>query len=157
MLNSVLFVMFQYAFESLFRSLHFALMDNCCREYLFLCDFFMASGTSALDLFNVVLGKTLSIFLVCTASNLDSFHSQKRCCKYAEYKLKGLYHRVMSSKGAYKVANNVDPDQNAHQTDLDLHSLHRLSKTEDHYDRARGYTQKHNILHSTTTIDFSER
>ena len=55
---------FQYTFESLFRSLHFALMDNSCREYLFLTDFFMASGTSALDLFNVVMGKTLSIFLV---------------------------------------------------------------------------------------------
>ena len=56
---------FQYTFETLFRSLHFALMDNSCREYLFLTDFFMVSGTAALDLFNVVMGKTLSIFLVC--------------------------------------------------------------------------------------------
>jgi len=54
----------QYTFESLFRSLHFALMDNASREYLFLTDFFMASETTALDLFNVVLGKTLSIYLV---------------------------------------------------------------------------------------------
>ncbi|KAL4219562.1 Vacuolar protein sorting-associated protein 52 [Mactra antiquata] len=53
----------RFTFESLFRSLHFALMDNACREYLFLTDFFMASGTSALDLFNTVLGKTLSIYL----------------------------------------------------------------------------------------------
>lgn len=53
----------RYTFETLFRSLHFALMDNSCREYLFLTDFFMVSGTAALDLFNVVMGKTLSIFL----------------------------------------------------------------------------------------------
>ncbi|XP_060590852.1 vacuolar protein sorting-associated protein 52 homolog [Ruditapes philippinarum] len=53
----------RYTFESLFRSLHFALMDNACREYLFLTDFFMASGTSAIDLFNTVFGKTLSIYL----------------------------------------------------------------------------------------------
>ncbi|KAH3798933.1 hypothetical protein DPMN_152537 [Dreissena polymorpha] len=39
-------------------------MDNASREYLFLTDFFMASTTTALDLFNTVLGKTLSIFLV---------------------------------------------------------------------------------------------
>ncbi|WAR31449.1 VPS52-like protein [Mya arenaria] len=49
--------------RSLFRSLHFALMDNSSREYLFLTDFFMASETTAIDLFNVVLGKTLSIYL----------------------------------------------------------------------------------------------
>ncbi|XP_052789808.1 vacuolar protein sorting-associated protein 52 homolog [Mya arenaria] len=53
----------RYTFESLFRSLHFALMDNSSREYLFLTDFFMASETTAIDLFNVVLGKTLSIYL----------------------------------------------------------------------------------------------
>ncbi|KAL7868496.1 hypothetical protein SRHO_G00098800 [Serrasalmus rhombeus] len=34
-----------------------------CREYLFLSDFFMVAGNSALDLFNSVMGKTLSMFL----------------------------------------------------------------------------------------------
>lgn len=53
----------KYNFESLFRSLHFALMDNCSREYLFLVDFFMVSGTAALDLFNAIMGKTLTFFL----------------------------------------------------------------------------------------------
>ena len=33
----------------------------------------MASGTAALDLFNVVIGKTLSIFLVCCFSLLIWF------------------------------------------------------------------------------------
>lgn len=54
----------QYPFESLFRSQHYALLDNSCREYLFLCDFFLVAGTPALDLFNTVMGKTLTLFLV---------------------------------------------------------------------------------------------
>lgn len=54
----------QYPFETLFRSQHFALLDNGCREYLFLSDFFMVAGNSALDLFNCIMGKTLGMFLV---------------------------------------------------------------------------------------------
>lgn len=53
----------KHNFESLFRSLHFAIMDNCCREYLFLVDFFMVSGSSASDLFNAIMSKTLSLFM----------------------------------------------------------------------------------------------
>ncbi|XP_072015361.1 vacuolar protein sorting-associated protein 52 homolog [Amphiura filiformis] len=53
----------KHTFESLFRSQHYALLDNCCREYLFVCDFFMVSSNSAQDLFNAILGKTLSMFL----------------------------------------------------------------------------------------------
>ncbi|KAL7975974.1 hypothetical protein Chor_011742 [Crotalus horridus] len=53
----------RYPFESLFRSQHYALLDNSCREYLFLCDFFLVAGTPALDLFNAVMGKTLAMFL----------------------------------------------------------------------------------------------
>ncbi|XP_055521694.1 vacuolar protein sorting-associated protein 52 homolog [Leucoraja erinacea] len=53
----------RYPFESLFRSQHYGLLDNSCREYLFLCDFFMVTGNSAQDLFNAIKGKTLSIVL----------------------------------------------------------------------------------------------
>lgn len=54
----------QYPYETLFRSQHYALLDNGCREFLFLSDFFMVVGNSALDLFNSIMGKTLSMFLV---------------------------------------------------------------------------------------------
>ena len=54
----------QFSFEMLFRSQQFALLDNCCREFLFLQDFFIVSGQHAQDLFNSVLGKTLAMFLV---------------------------------------------------------------------------------------------
>ncbi|XP_064616275.1 vacuolar protein sorting-associated protein 52 homolog [Liolophura sinensis] len=53
----------RYTFESLFRSLHYALLDNSCREYLFIVDFFIVSGSAAQDLFNVVMGKTLTLFM----------------------------------------------------------------------------------------------
>uniref|UniRef100_A0A8C6WHJ0 Vacuolar protein sorting-associated protein 52 homolog n=1 Tax=Neogobius melanostomus TaxID=47308 RepID=A0A8C6WHJ0_9GOBI len=53
----------RYPYETLFRSQHFGLLDNGCREFLFLCDFFMVTGNSALDLFNCIMGKTLAMFL----------------------------------------------------------------------------------------------
>ena len=56
--------MFQYSFESLFRSQQYALLDNCCREYLFVVEFYMVSGIAAHDLFTAIMGKTLSMFLV---------------------------------------------------------------------------------------------
>ena len=58
------FLVLQYSFESLFRSMHFTLLDNSCREYLFLADFFMVEKNAARDLFTAVFGKTLSLFLV---------------------------------------------------------------------------------------------
>ncbi|XP_065146961.1 vacuolar protein sorting-associated protein 52 homolog [Paramisgurnus dabryanus] len=53
----------RYPYETLFRSQHYALLDNGCREFLFLSDFFMVAGNSGLDLFNSIMGKTLSMFL----------------------------------------------------------------------------------------------
>uniref|UniRef100_A0A8C1PS18 Vacuolar protein sorting-associated protein 52 homolog n=1 Tax=Cyprinus carpio TaxID=7962 RepID=A0A8C1PS18_CYPCA len=61
----------QYPYETLFRSQHYALLDNGCREFLFLSDFFMVAGNSALDLFNSIMGKTLSMFL----KNLSTYLS----------------------------------------------------------------------------------
>ncbi|XP_040180900.1 vacuolar protein sorting-associated protein 52 homolog [Rana temporaria] len=61
----------RYPFESLFRSQHYALLDNSCREYLFLSEFFLSSGLAAQELFNTVMGKTLSMFL----KHIDSYVS----------------------------------------------------------------------------------
>lgn len=48
-------------YEKLFCSEQFALMENACREYLFLTEFFMVQGNSALDLFTQIFGKTLHL------------------------------------------------------------------------------------------------
>lgn len=51
----------KYTPEALFRSVHYALLDNACREYIFLKEFFMAgSETQAGDLFSSVFSRTLS-------------------------------------------------------------------------------------------------
>ncbi|XP_039256225.1 vacuolar protein sorting-associated protein 52 homolog [Styela clava] len=66
----------RYPFESLFRSEHYAFMDNCCREYLFLCDFFLVTKASAQEMFNSVMGKTISMLMKHVASYTnDSFDS----------------------------------------------------------------------------------
>lgn len=54
----------QYAFEALFRSEQYALVDNACREYLFLMEFFMVQGTQAQELFNQIMGKTMTLLTV---------------------------------------------------------------------------------------------
>lgn len=66
-------VFFQYSFENLFRSLQYALLDACCREYHFVCDFFMLSGDAAQDLFNAIMGKALAVYLV-SSSHCTTFY-----------------------------------------------------------------------------------
>lgn len=56
--------MLQYPFEALFRSEQYALVDNSCREYLFLSEFFMVQGLEAQKLFSKILGRTLNLLVV---------------------------------------------------------------------------------------------
>ncbi|CAF1010921.1 unnamed protein product [Rotaria sp. Silwood1] len=51
----------KYPYEYLFRSEQYALLDNCCREYLFLCDFFMLNNRSAPDFFMEIFEKTFKL------------------------------------------------------------------------------------------------
>jgi len=52
----------RYTPEALFRTVHFALLDNACREFFFLRDFFMTGGEAqTVDLFKQVFTKTLGL------------------------------------------------------------------------------------------------
>ncbi|EDW36829.1 GL25904 [Drosophila persimilis] len=53
----------RYTVEALFRSEQYALVDNACREYLFVTEFFMVRGSQAQDLFNQIMGKTLTLMI----------------------------------------------------------------------------------------------
>ncbi|CAH0725898.1 unnamed protein product, partial [Brenthis ino] len=53
----------KYSYEALFRSLQYALVDNSCREYLFTTEFFHVKGSHAQELFDRILGKTLSLLV----------------------------------------------------------------------------------------------
>lgn len=59
----------QYPYEALFRSEQYALVDNACREYLFCTEFFMVRGGQAQDMFNQVMGKTLTLLIVSIKSD----------------------------------------------------------------------------------------
>ncbi|XP_033335141.1 vacuolar protein sorting 52 [Megalopta genalis] len=59
----------RYHYEALFRSEQYALVDNACREYLFLTQFFKVRDAQAMDIFNQVMGKTLNLMV----KNLQSF------------------------------------------------------------------------------------
>ena len=64
LIANITLVFLQYTFEALFRSEQYALVDNACREYLFVTEFFMIRGAQAQDLFNQILGKTLTLMIV---------------------------------------------------------------------------------------------
>ncbi|XP_037039849.1 vacuolar protein sorting-associated protein 52 homolog [Bradysia coprophila] len=53
----------RYSYEALFRSEQYALVDNACREYLFGTEFFMVRGAQAQDLFNQIMGKTMTLMI----------------------------------------------------------------------------------------------
>lgn len=57
-------LLLQYTVEALFRSEQYALVDNACREYLFVTEFFMVRAAQAQDLFNQIMGKTLTLMIV---------------------------------------------------------------------------------------------
>ena len=63
-LNYVIFYLsslLQYPFEVLFRSQQFALLDYCCREYIFLSQFFLVTETDVLKLFKNVMSSTIQL------------------------------------------------------------------------------------------------
>ncbi|RWS27982.1 vacuolar protein sorting-associated protein 52-like protein [Leptotrombidium deliense] len=62
----------KFPVESIFRSVQYALLENACREYLFIADFFNVNSNTCLDLFNAVFGRTLSLL---AKSSEDEFHS----------------------------------------------------------------------------------
>ncbi|KAK9509965.1 hypothetical protein O3M35_004846 [Rhynocoris fuscipes] len=59
----------RYPYEALFRSEQYALVDNACREYLFICEFFMVKDSAAMDLFSAIMGKTLYLLV----KNLEAY------------------------------------------------------------------------------------
>jgi hypothetical protein len=53
----------KYPLEGIFRSHQFAVLDNSCREYLFLTDFFILNPDQAMDHFNIVMSRSLHLFV----------------------------------------------------------------------------------------------
>ncbi|TRY62008.1 hypothetical protein TCAL_08474 [Tigriopus californicus] len=51
----------KFSYEVLFRSEQFCFLENACREYVFITQFFMVEGNELNDLFHLILGKTESL------------------------------------------------------------------------------------------------
>lgn len=52
----------RYTPEMIFRTVHYALLDNACREFLFLKQFFITSGEKqTIELFNSIFARTLTL------------------------------------------------------------------------------------------------
>lgn len=51
----------RFPYEKLFRSLHFALLDTSCREFLFSIEFFKIKEVAALRFFQEVMGRALTL------------------------------------------------------------------------------------------------
>lgn len=58
-----------HSFESLFRSIHYALLDSACREYLFICDFFLPSEQAKITMFNMIFSQILQTLI----SHLETY------------------------------------------------------------------------------------
>lgn len=78
----------KYSYEIVFRSQHYALADNACREYLFLCEFFHVERAPAMELFQEVMGKTCTIYTVgklyFRISSNDKFFLTGVCFQYTQ-------------------------------------------------------------------------
>lgn len=53
-------IYFQFPYEALFRSVQYALLDNACREYLFISEFYMVKPPHSIQVFNRIWDKTLT-------------------------------------------------------------------------------------------------
>ena len=60
----IFFTFFKLPYECIFRSEQYALLENACREYLFICDFYMMQDKFAYDLFYTIFGKTIHFYQV---------------------------------------------------------------------------------------------
>ncbi|RWS07403.1 vacuolar protein sorting-associated protein 52-like protein, partial [Dinothrombium tinctorium] len=94
----------KYPMESLFRSVQYTLVDNACREYLFISEFFNVNFNSCLELFNCVFGRTLMLIVKHCE---DEFHSSYDAiglflCLHLVYRYRLLSHkRAVPALDAY--------------------------------------------------------
>lgn len=94
----------KHSFETLFRSQQYALVDNACREYLFITEFFMVQENNAQELFNCILGKTLAMLLKHIETYVQECYDSIALflCIHIAYKYQILMHkRAVSALDKY--------------------------------------------------------
>lgn len=98
----------QYAYEALFRSEQYALVDNACREYLFGTEFFIVRGGQAQDLFNQIMGKTLTLLIVSVHILFVDFHIQFKEPKFFDISRRKEVHSPSYRWPHYRYPNRFE-------------------------------------------------
>jgi len=85
----------QYHYEALFRSFNYALLDNCCREYLFIKDFFLMENTAADKLFKKIMSKTLQLVKAHLAEQVEKTNDSIALfiCVHVIYRFQIICHK----------------------------------------------------------------
>lgn len=86
----------KYTTEAIFRSIHYATLDNSSKEYFFLQEFFMTSGDiQTNELFHSVLGKTLSLLQSYVIDQFKSSYDSIAAflCLHLVYRYREMAHR----------------------------------------------------------------
>ena len=87
----------RFPYEALFRSVQFALLDNVCGEYSFLCHFFKLKGERAQILFSEVMGRTLILILKSVESYMSNCYDCIGIMLCAHVTM--FYHELMRKRG----------------------------------------------------------
>ena len=126
----------RYALEALFRSHQYALVDNACREFLFISEFFDLRPAQTLVLFQQMFSKTTEYTLKTLA---EEFASSYDCvglflCLHVVYRFRLLCHkRAVSALDGYweQLVQHLWPRFEqlllAHVNSVRVCDIHRLS------------------------------
>ncbi|XP_046653328.1 vacuolar protein sorting-associated protein 52 homolog isoform X1 [Daphnia pulicaria] len=165
----------KYSYEIVFRSQHYALADNACREYLFLCEFFHVERAPAMELFQEVMGKTCTIYMKFVEEYVSSCYDslalflciqmvqrlQYLCHKRAVPALDFYYESLVSTlwpRFEYLVQANIQSVR-----DCDPSRLYSNIDTRPHYvvRRYAEYTSAISAIHEhnsiTSAMDWTPR
>jgi hypothetical protein len=94
----------RYSMEALFRSHQYALVDNACREYLFITEFFDLRPPQALQLFQIMFAKTTQHTLKCLEEEFATSHDCLALflCLHIVYRFRLICHkRAVSALDLY--------------------------------------------------------
>ncbi|VDN06583.1 unnamed protein product [Thelazia callipaeda] len=135
----------RFQFESLFRSVQFAFVDHSSHEFLFVSDFFMITGQTALEVFSEIMMRTITTLLKSCEEhisvNFDAISLYICICLCSKYK------ELMAERGVPTLENywetlsctlwfRFDIVMNLHNTslhDLDVRKMQLLPDTRPHY------------------------
>lgn len=94
----------KYPVEAIFRSHQFAVLDNGCREYFFLTEFFILDASQGKEHFDIVMSRSLSLFVKAAEEDFQTSYDTIGLflCLHLIYRYRLLAHkRAVPTLDAY--------------------------------------------------------